>query len=224
MIKYFGSQAPHMFNLMRIGGICPHCRTAARYLETSHPDFKTIKANNHQAFIAAYSCDACTREIAVRWPIGGWQNDVPKVEFAELVLRSVEEFDFDHVPDAVKTELVEALDCLSVNAFNGFAALCRRTIQAISTNLGAEASAKVKNQIKEMIELAGLGPEWMTLAEQIMLTGHDGSHPHLPDVNQDRAAVLLSLVRDLTYQIYTRPGRVKAAAELRSKAVNEMKT
>jgi hypothetical protein len=34
-----------------------------------------------------------------------------------------------------------------------------------------------------------------------------------PDLDARGAKMLLSLLRDLTYQIYTRPGRVRWAAE-----------
>jgi len=52
-----------------------------------------------------------------------------------------------------------------------------------------------------------------------MLTGHDGAHPHLPEVGQERAAVLLSLLKDLVYELYTRPGKVKKAASLRQQSI-----
>ena len=70
-----------------------------------------------------------------------------------------------------------------------------------------------------MVDIAGMDDEWKELALQIMLTGHDGAHPHLPDVDTGRAAVLLDLLRDLTYQLYTRPGNIRKAAELRQEAI-----
>ncbi len=72
-------------------------------------------------------------------------------------------------------------------------------------------------------ELTGLDEGGRELARQIMLTGHDGAHPHLPEVDQARAAVLLSLLQDLTYQLYTRPGKAREAAELRQRAVDSLK-
>src|SRR5207302_218448 len=99
---------------------------------------------------------------------------------------------------------------------------CRRAVQALCTNLGAEASTKVKNQILDMAKTAGLDKEWTDLVVEVMLAGHDGSHPHLPTLDAARADVTLSLLQDLTYQLYTRPGKVKHAAELR-KAASEKK-
>ena len=132
-----------------------------------------------------------------------------------------EPFDFAHVPPDVQREIKEALDCLSVDAFHGFATLCRRAAQAICTNLGAEATPIVKRQIEEMIDLTGLGDEWKGLAFEIMITGHDGAHPHLPDVDAGRAAVLLALLGDLPHQLYTRPGKIKEAEDLRQQAIQK---
>ena len=56
-----------------------------------------------------------------------------------------------------------------------------------------------------------------------MLSGHNGSHPDLPDVNAKRAALLLSLLRDLTYELYTRPGKIKDAAVSRKEAIQKKK-
>ncbi|MES1952584.1 hypothetical protein S4A8_17077 [Salinisphaera sp. S4-8] len=120
-------------------------------------------------------------------------------------------------------EIEEALDCLSVNAFNGFAALCRRVVQAICAELGAEGSNKVEKQIKQMFEITELDDQWEDLAKQIMLAGHDGAHPHLPEVNSNRAQVLLSLLRDLCYELFTRPGNIRASAALRAEAIEDKK-
>jgi hypothetical protein len=135
----------------------------------------------------------------------------------ELLLRSRAPFNFAFVPVEVRREIEEALDCLSVGALHGFAVNCRRTVQALCTNLGAVATSKVKNQIKEMCELQTLEPELEELAIQVMLSGHDGAHPHLPEVTAPRATILLALLQDLTEQLYSRPGRLRAAAELRTK-------
>ena len=101
--------------------------------------------------------------------------------------------------------------------------MCRRAVQSICTYLGAERSTKVQAQINEMAELAKLSPETKKLALEVMLTGHDGSHPHLPDVNAERAMVLLSLIQDLTYQLFTRPGKIEESAVLRKAAIEEKK-
>jgi hypothetical protein len=87
------------------------------------------------------------------------------------------------------------------------------------TNLGAETTTKVKAQIEEMATATGIDDETKDLAIQVMLSGHDGAHPHLPEINQERATVLLELLGDLSYQLFTRAGKIRKASELRRDAV-----
>lgn len=60
--------------------------------------------------------------------------------------------------------------------------------------------------------------ETFTLLHQIMLTGHDGAHPHLPSLSPARAAVLLHLMRDVLYQLFVRPAKIRESSELRKHA------
>lgn len=221
MLTFYGAKPPGYVQFLTLGGICPHCKSGSRFTLTTLPDNRQLFKDHISRVVLNYSCDICLGPIPIEWHVIEWSKDQLKVESPKLVLRSREPFDFEHVPEDVKKEIEEALGCLSVNAYNGFAAVCRRAIQAISTNLGSGASTKVKKQIEEMIEITGLDDEWKELATQIMLSGHDGSHPHLPDVNVERATVLLSLLKDLTYQLYTRPGKIKESAELRKKAISQ---
>lgn len=224
MLKFYGIEPPNHWAALRPGGICPHCKESSRFTRTSSPDVQKIMSDKIEYFVLCYSCDACLMPIPIQWYVYNYNGgDQITVNYPQVLLISKEPFDFDHVHDEVKKEIQEAIDCLSVNAYNGFAALCRRSIQSICTNLGAGASDKVKNQVNEMITATGLDEEWRELTIQIMLSGHDGAHPHLPEVGLDRATVLLSLMQDLTYQLYTRPGKIKEAASLRQIAINRPK-
>ena len=218
-INFYGPLPPAMLTGLRLGGYCPHCKTASRYTLTTVPINNTLQSDKATSFVASYMCDNCMEPIPVKWEIDGWKSNIPTVKNPVLISPAIEPFNFDHTPIEVQKEVKEALDCLSVNAFHGFASMCRRSIQAICTDLGSDATSKVKRQIEEMVDIAGMDDEWKELAIQIMLTGHDGAHPHLPEVDVGRAAVLLDLLRDLTYQLYTRPGNIRKAAELRQEAI-----
>jgi len=220
MLRFYGPKPPDLFTRLRPGGVCPHCKQGARYTATTQPIVPVLHNDKIKAFVASYACELCLGPIPIRWTVAGWKDaNNPQLGDPSVVMPSIASFDFEHVPELVRREIEESLACLGVGAFNGFAAVCRRAIQAICTDLGTAATSKVKDQIKDMIQITGLGSEWEELAIQIMLSGHDGAHPHLPEVGSDRAAVLLSLMQDLTYQLYTRPGKVKAAAALRAKAI-----
>ena len=224
MLKFYGPQPPHSLFGLQLGGYCPHCKTGTRFKRTTDPISQLLQSDKVKEVVINYTCEVCLRPIPVCWNIGRWPDtNTPEVAVPRVTLPMREEFNFEHVPETVKKEIEEALDCLSVDAYNGFAGVCRRAIQAICTDLGADATSKVERQIKEMVSVAGFGDDWKQLAIQIMLSGHDGSHPHLPEVNAERAAVLLSLLRDLTYELYTRPGKIKDAAALRKEAIEQKK-
>ena len=225
ILKFYGKPPPNWFSALRLGGHCPHCKERSRYSASTIPQSSVLEEDKVKTFVANYTCDSCLGSIPISWEIIGWTSgNNPQVRNPYVVLRVREPFDFEYVPDAVKKEIEEALDCLSVNAFNGFSAVCRRAIQAICTNLGAKGSTKVKKQIEEMADLMDLDQEWKDLTIQIMLSGHDGAHPHLPEVDNARATVMLSLLQDLTSQLYTRLGKVKESAKLRQEAINKAKT
>jgi hypothetical protein len=223
MLKIIGTQPPANLVTLQLGGICPHCNFGTRFSLAVQPNHRTSQ-DNARELVAGYLCDSCLKAIGILWQVQSADLPGNVVVFApEMILRVREPFDFAHVPDSVKKEISEGLDCLSVNAYNGFAAMCRRAVQSICTSLGAEGSTKVQSQIIEMAELVGLDAETKQIALEIMLTGHDGSHPHLPDVNSERASVLLALVRDLAHQIFTRPGKIKESVALRKAAIGEKK-
>ena len=216
MLKFYGNPEPGgALHQIRPGGVCPHCGEGARYRQVTVPVDNEIQRDQVKELVVSYFCDHCLGPIPIQWTVNGWGKDGMHVHSPRLLLRSRAPYNFEHVPDQVKREIEEALDCLSVNALHGFAVCCRRAVQAICTKLGAQATSKVKAQIREMCALESVGDEIEELAIQVMLSGHDGAHPHLPEVSEDRAGLLLALLQDLTGQLFTRPGRIRAAAALR---------
>jgi hypothetical protein len=117
----------------------------------------------------------------------------------------------EHVPDDVAHEIGEALACLSVGAHHGFGAMARRVVQAIVRDLGHDGRARIEAQVGEMVALSGVDESVGDAARRSLLPA-DAGDLTLPDMDQRRSAVILSLLRDLTYQLYTRPGRVRSAA------------
>ena len=57
--------------------------------------------------------------------------------------------------------------------------------------------------------------------KQIILTGHDGTHPHLPKITSERAQILLELMKDVLYQLFVRKAKIEEAAKLRQASVKE---
>ena len=163
MLRFYGKSPPDLLNRLELGGICPHCATGGRFTRTTSADYNRIVREGIKEVVVNYTCDTCLKAIPVRWVVAGSSNNDLQVHSPSVVLPVLQPFDFSHVPNEVKSEIEEALRCLSVRAFNGFAAGCRRAIQATCTNLGADSTSRVKKQIKEMVEL----PDWMTSGRRL---------------------------------------------------------
>lgn len=219
MLKFYQGNPGFPLSKIVIGGMCPHCKTGTRFMRTTDPNDRFYE-ERIEHIVINYSCEICLEPIPVQWYVSAMAGD-PAVKYPIIVTPAVEEFDFEYIPIDVKNEIQDALNCLSVNSYNGFAAISRRAIQAICTDLGANSSTKIKKQILDMAKENNLEQDVVDTAIQVMLSGHDGSHPHLPEVDSSRAELLLALMQDLTYQIYTRPGKLRKTAEARIEAIKK---
>ena len=102
-------------------------------------------------------------------------------------------------------------------------AMSRRCVQSISTDLGAKGSDKVLKQLKDVKETADIDDETFKILEQIIIGGHDGAHPHLPELSPERAKILLELMKDVLYQLFVRKAKIKESMELRKNQIEENK-
>ncbi len=101
--------------------------------------------------------------------------------------------------------------------------MTRRTIQSAANEIGAKGKSKVQNQIKEMKNMAEIDDETYEILNQIIIDGHDGAHPHLPNLSAERAEILLELLKDVMYQLFVRKGKLKKAVELRKDQITSNK-
>ncbi|MCC6612547.1 MAG: DUF4145 domain-containing protein [Anaerolineae bacterium] len=146
------------------------------------------------------------------------ENTVEEVELPKVT------FELNYLPLEVAEAFDEALTCYSNQCYNAFAAMCRRTAQSMFVELGAEGKTRVEAQLDEVKEPAGIDEETYQMLKQIILSGHDGAHPHLPKVNIERAVILLELMKDVLYQLFIRSAKIREATELRRQEIAQKKT
>lgn len=212
MLQFYGNQPPAPLNTLRVGGTCPHCGQRSSYTRILELIENVARAARLREIMVVYHCDACQRPIPVAYDVVDW--DPTRVDRPRMVLPVKEPYDFEHVPESVKRAVQEALDCLAAGAYHGFGAMARRSVRAVVDDLAAQGTgdgeARVAHQLDEILALSGLDDAWKAKASQALRPGPTAEEP---DLDARDARVLLSLLRDLTYQLYTRPGRVRWAAE-----------
>ena len=200
---------------------CPHCGVQSNISAVSIPRYEFVCRFKPTKVGIVYRCDSCNAPVFLRFavqPDCGNNRVIIDEQYEEIELPQ-ETFEFKYLPELVETDFREALVCYSNRAHNGFAAMCRRTVQSAATDLGAEGRDKVLAQLKDLKEMAQVDDKTFKVLKQVIIDGHDGAHPHLPRLNPARAAVLLELLKDVLYQLYVRKGKLKEASALRQTAI-----
>lgn len=201
---------------------CPHCGVQSNITAVSVPKYEyTIRFKPTRLGIV-YRCDSCNAPIFLRFQVENYDvghNMIYIADDFEEIERPLETFEFKYLPVPVADDFKEALTCYSNACFNAFAAMCRRCIQSVSTELGAPGKDRVHAQLKEIRDTAALDDETFAILEQVIISGHDGAHPHLPRLWPERAAVLLELMKDVLYQLFVRKAKIQESIELRKQAI-----
>lgn len=194
---------------------CPHCNVHAGMTAISIPRYELVHRFRLNQVGVVFRCDACNKPVFLQFAVE-LNNPLRLSEDYKQIQGALEHFEHKYLPPEVAEDFKEALVCYASSSYNAFAAMCRRCLQSVATDLGADGSTKIEAQLKDLREMGIADDETFGQLKQIMLAGHDGAHPHLPKLSQDRAGILLQLMKDVLYQLYVRPGKVREAAELRA--------
>lgn len=213
---------PHILHEIRIRMNCPHCNVYTKISLLSQTSIDACRSLGMDKIGAIYYCEGCLGLIFICWHVGDINRAPAKVDNPQLMHIATPKSNLTYVANEVKKEYTEALKCYGIACFNAFAAQCRRTIQSICMDKAIEGTTRVMKQV-EKLKNDLEDPEMSEILDELVVSGHNGAHPHLPEVGEERAEKMLALMNDLLDQLYNRPGRLKAAKELRLKTINQDK-
>jgi len=214
---------PHYLGDLRIKMVCPHCNTFTKITFDAWTAKQTYDRNKMKKVGTLYHCESCLNPIFISWHVQNYGGTMPTVLQPELANIVIPKHDLSYTPGEVSKDFLEALKCYGIGCFNAFAAMCRRTIQQICLQKEIKGSDKVKKQAEKLKEELA-DTEMSEIIDAVIVAGHDGTHPHLPEVDEDRAGKLLALMNDIIDQIYNRPGRLSDAKKSRQNKINKNKT
>jgi hypothetical protein len=202
---------------------CPHCGVPSGLSAVSIPQVELVRRYQPPRLGVGYVCDACKQPVFLRFSV---KYDWPNLRFfllepVEEVERARESYEFHYLPTAVADDFREALTCYAASCLNAFSAMCRRTVQTACQELGAAGSDKVLAQLRDLHEMAQVDQETFDLLKTVIISGHDGAHPHLPSLSPARAEILRELMKDVLYQLFVRRQKIQEAAERRREAVEK---
>jgi len=198
---------------------CPLCATQSAMVPVSVPKFALIARYQLANVGIVCRCSSCNEPVFLKFPVLRIANPISLSNEYEQISWSIEPFEMKYLPDEVGADFTEALTSYATSCWNAFAAMSRRCLQSVSTDLGAGGTSKIQSQLSELKDMGVADDETFDQLHAIMLSGHDGAHPHLPALSSERAEVLLQVLKDVLYQLYVRPAKVREARELRRQAI-----
>ncbi|HEY1725183.1 MAG TPA: hypothetical protein VGF89_07160 [Steroidobacteraceae bacterium] len=195
---------------------CPHCLVLSHVTPQAVPRFSDLSASRPKQIGIVFRCDACNAPIFLRFNV---RNYAPaRIELSSQyteIERPKEKFSFTYLPEEVETLFREALLCYSYGAFNGFATLCRRTMQAVFADSGEAGRLRVYDELNEVRDMAQIDAASFTLIKRVIFGTDADPPPSMPTLDDDQAGLLLEVMKDLLYQSYVRKGRLQQAMVVR---------
>jgi hypothetical protein len=195
---------------------CPHCEVTAHITPSAVPNFEALQADKPAAIGVVYRCDACHSPIFLRYAVRAYRPD--RIELAPQfveVERAREKFSFTHLPEEVEQPFREALICFSNGAYNAFASMCRRTAQAVFTDLGEAGKLKLFDDLNDVRRMADLDAQSFIATKNVIFGTSADARGEPPQLDATTAAVVLEVMKDLLYEAYIRKGRLQQALMVR---------
>jgi hypothetical protein len=195
---------------------CPHCQVLSHITPIAVPGFDELISHRPKHVGIVYRCDACNAPVFLRFPVKIYGNN--RVELASQfteIERPREKFSYTYLPEDVEVLFREALGCYSSAAYNAFATMCRRAMQAAFADLGEAGKLRVFDQLNDVRAMADIDPATFLNIKRVIFGSDTDPYPSMPLIDDHQAGVLLEVMKDLLYQVYVRKGRLQQAMMMR---------
>jgi hypothetical protein len=195
---------------------CPHCQTLTHRTVAGTPKFEDLSHRKPKHVGIVFRCDACTEPVFLKFAVKAYT--ALRVELAPNYMeieRARENFPLTYLPEEAEGMFKEALNCYAAGCFNAFGAMSRRTAQSLFRELGERGKLELFDTLQEIRNLAELDDDTFAALRAVLFGSDSDPWPHQPDINAERAGVLLEVMRDLLYQTFVRKARLMQAMTFR---------
>ncbi|MFH1670216.1 MAG: DUF4145 domain-containing protein [Patescibacteria group bacterium] len=198
---------------------CPHCNKPVGITLISKPNYQDVARHKLEKVGMVYKCEGCSKPIYFEYSGCTPRGNELMILGEHQITQAKPFIDLSNINSKdVQNDVEEALSCYSVEAWNGFAAVCRRTLQSICKDKDVKGKSKVEKQVKLFISTYSVDKDLEEILLEVTQLGHDGAHPFLPPVNKDRAEKLLVFLKEIVRQVYDLPAILGESKKLRDEA------
>jgi hypothetical protein len=195
---------------------CPHCSTLTHLTAVAVPEFEDLSRRRPKHIGIVFRCDTCVEPIFLKFAAKAYT--ALRVELASNYMeieRARENFPLTYLPEEAEELFKEALNCYSASCFNAFASMSRRTAQSLFRELGERGKLELFDKLQEIRGLADLDDDTFSVLRAVLFGSDSDPWPNHPNVNAERAGILLEVMRDLLYQTFVRKARLVQAVTFR---------
>jgi hypothetical protein len=195
---------------------CPHCSTLTHLTAVAVPKFEELSRRRPKHIGIVFRCDTCVEPIFLKFAAKAYT--ALRVELASNYMeieRARENFPLTYLPEEAEELFKEALNCYSASCFNAFASMSRRTAQSLFRELGERGKLELFDKLQEIRGLADLDDDTFSVLRAVLFGSDSDPWPNHPNVNAERAGILLEVMRDLLYQTFVRKARLVQAVTFR---------
>jgi len=194
---------------------CAHCQTLTHLTAVAVPKFEDLSRRKPKHIGIVFRCDACAEPIFLKFAVKAYT--ALRVELANYteIERAREHFPLTYLPEEAEGMFREALNCYAAGCFNAFGAMSRRTAQSLFRELGERGKLELFDTLQEIRTLAELDDDTFATLRAVLFGSDSDPWPHQPDINAERAGILLEVMRDLLYQTFVRKARLLQAMTFR---------
>lgn len=200
----------------RLAITCPHCELVSHITPSAVPQFAAMQASKPRQIGIVYRCDACGAPVFTRFQVRMYAPSRIELalQFTEIE-RAREKFSYTYLPQEVEVLFKEALACFSTGAFNAFASMCRRTVQAVFADLGEGGKLRIFDELNTTRDLAGLTAETYGKLKALLFGTEGDPRPNPPLLDSYDAGIVLEVMKDVLYEAYVRRGKLRKAILVR---------
>jgi len=216
MSIYITSNDELHFECQGISLTCPHCQTLSHLTPAAVPKFEDLSRRRPKQIGIVFACDACSEPIFLKFFVKSYSG--LRIELAPNYLeveRARENFPLTYLPQEAEGLFKEALSCYTAGCFNAFGSMSRRTAQSLFRELGERGKLELFDALQEIRTLAELDDESFAALRSVLFGSDSDPWPNQPNLDAERAGILLEVMRDLLYQTFVRKARLLQAMKFR---------
>jgi hypothetical protein len=219
MSIYITPQDELHVELESIALTCPHCRTLTHLTPIAVPKFEDLNRRRPKHIGIVFRCDACGEPIFLKFLAKSYT--ALRIELSPNFIeveRAREDFPLSYLPEESEEMFKEALGCYAAGLYNAFGSMSRRTAQSLFHELGERGKLELFDTLQEIRSLAELDDDIFADLRSVLFGSDTDPWPTYPELDAERAGILLEVMRDLLYQTFVRKARLLQAMRIRKSA------